>query len=141
MVDKKAADSNLNNDQRRNLAHIAKILQFAASKKGFATDSPHLEALNPFIIECHEKFKLFFAECCQVIIFQSPSSYIENTIVVFLYAHWIALVLHFCSVLVVTIALATDQIKISRKFIIFIDNYRYRYGPNLGVLAENFESN
>jgi Ras GTPase-activating-like protein IQGAP2/3/Ras GTPase-activating-like protein IQGAP1 len=65
MVNKKA-DSNLNNDQRRNLAHIAKILQFAASKKGFANESPHLEALNPFIIECHERFKLFFAECCQV---------------------------------------------------------------------------
>ena len=103
MVDKKAADSNLNNDQRRNLAHIAKILQFAASKKGFATDSPHLEALNPFIIECHEKFKLFFAECCQVIIFHSPSSYVEHTIVVFLYAHWIALVLHFCSVPVLVV--------------------------------------
>ena len=96
MVDKKAADSNLNNDQRRNLAHIAKILQFAASKKGFATDSPHLEALNPFIIECHEKFKLFFGECCQVIIFHSPSSYVEHTIVVFLYAHWIALLLGTC---------------------------------------------
>jgi hypothetical protein len=71
MVDKKAetGGNNLSNDQRRNLAHIAKILQFAASKKGFASESPHLETLNPFIIECHEKFKLFFAECCQVSVF------------------------------------------------------------------------
>jgi hypothetical protein len=68
MVDKRG-EGNLNNDQRRNLAHIAKILQFAASKKGFASESPHLETLNPFIIECHEKFKQFFAECCQVIVF------------------------------------------------------------------------
>lgn len=33
-----APDQKLNNNQRRNLASIAKILQFAASKKG---RSPH----------------------------------------------------------------------------------------------------
>jgi len=65
MVDKKI-DQNLNNDQRRNLGSIAKILQFAASKKGFGEESEHLMVLNPFIIECHEKFKTFFLRCCSV---------------------------------------------------------------------------
>ena len=59
MVDKKV-DNNLNNDQRRNLGSIAKILQFAASKKGFGEESEHLMCLNPFIIECHDRFKQFF---------------------------------------------------------------------------------
>jgi len=55
----------LTNDQRRNLGSVAKILQFAASKKGFGDESEHLMCLNPFIIECHEKFKSFFVACCQ----------------------------------------------------------------------------
>jgi len=65
MVEKKV-DQNLSNDQRRNLGSIAKILQFAASKKGFGEESEHLMVLNPFIIECHEKFKNFFLQCCSV---------------------------------------------------------------------------
>ncbi|XP_006618095.1 ras GTPase-activating-like protein IQGAP1 isoform X1 [Apis dorsata] len=59
-------DRSLSNDQRRNLASIAKILQFAASKKGFGEEATHLVCLNPFIIECHEKFKSFFRYCCQI---------------------------------------------------------------------------
>ncbi|KAG7199806.1 hypothetical protein KM043_000468 [Ampulex compressa] len=59
-------DRSLSNDQRRNLASIAKILQFAASKKGFGEEATHLVCLNPFIIECHERFKSFFRYCCQV---------------------------------------------------------------------------
>ncbi|KAK2582629.1 hypothetical protein KPH14_004911 [Odynerus spinipes] len=59
-------DRSLLNDQRRNLASIAKILQFAASKKGFGEEATHLVCLNPFIIECHEKFKKFFRYCCQI---------------------------------------------------------------------------
>ena len=65
MVDKKV-NQNLNNDQRRNLGSIAKILQFAASKKGFGEESEHLMVLNPFIIECHEKFKTFSLRCFSV---------------------------------------------------------------------------
>ena len=57
----------LTTDQRRNLGNIAKMLQFAASKKGFADESPHLMCLNVFIVECHEKFKAFFRRCIQVI--------------------------------------------------------------------------
>ncbi|XP_034240421.1 ras GTPase-activating-like protein IQGAP1 [Thrips palmi] len=60
------ADRNLSNEQRRNLASIAKILQFAASKKGFGEESTHLMCLNPFIVECHERFKDFFRRCCDV---------------------------------------------------------------------------
>ncbi|PSN41711.1 Ras GTPase-activating-like protein IQGAP2 [Blattella germanica] len=59
-------DRTLSNNQRRNLASIAKILQFAASKKGFGEESKHLMCLNPFIIECHETLKCFFRECCEV---------------------------------------------------------------------------
>ncbi|KAK3863384.1 hypothetical protein Pcinc_030834 [Petrolisthes cinctipes] len=59
-------DEKLNNNQRRNLASIAKILQFAASKKGFGDEASHLQCLNPFIIECHEQFKGFFRHCCEV---------------------------------------------------------------------------
>jgi Ras GTPase-activating-like protein IQGAP2/3/Ras GTPase-activating-like protein IQGAP1 len=46
------------------LGNIAKILQFAAAKKGFGEESSFLTTLNPYIIDCHEKFKKFFAECC-----------------------------------------------------------------------------
>ncbi|XP_071452887.1 ras GTPase-activating-like protein IQGAP2 [Hetaerina americana] len=60
------ASESLSNDRRRNLASIAKILQFAASKKGFGEESKHLTCLNPFIIECHEKFKKFFSSCCEI---------------------------------------------------------------------------
>ncbi|KAK7073799.1 IQ motif-containing GTPase-activating protein 3, partial [Halocaridina rubra] len=63
---KVSPDQKLNNAQRHNLASIAKILQFAASKKGFGDEAAHLKCLNPFIIECHEKFKAFFRECCEV---------------------------------------------------------------------------
>ncbi|XP_015122620.1 ras GTPase-activating-like protein IQGAP1 [Diachasma alloeum] len=59
-------DRSLSNDQRRNLASIAKILQFAASKKGFGDEATHLMCLNPFIIDCHERFKKFFRSCCQI---------------------------------------------------------------------------
>ena len=53
-------------DQRRNLGNVAKMLQFAASKKGFAEESPHLMCLNPFIVECHDRFKRFFKDCILV---------------------------------------------------------------------------
>lgn len=66
IVDISAESGGLNNDQRRNLGSVAKILQFAATKKGFGDESPHLMCLNAYIVECHEKFKKFFQECCQV---------------------------------------------------------------------------
>ncbi len=66
IVDVSVESGGLNNEQRRNLGSVAKILQFAATKKGFGDESPHLTVLNPYITECHEKFKKFFLECCQV---------------------------------------------------------------------------
>jgi len=56
----------LTNDQRRNLGSIAKILQFAASNKGFGGDSAHLSSLNPYIMEAHNKFKKYFRAVCEV---------------------------------------------------------------------------
>ena len=55
----------LNNDQRRNLGSIAKVLQAAAMKKGFGDEAPHLIELNNYIVEAHDKFKYFFLECCE----------------------------------------------------------------------------
>ena len=43
---------------------IAKILQFATSKKGFGEESENILVLNPFIIKCHDKFMSFFVACC-----------------------------------------------------------------------------
>lgn len=59
-------DKSLSSCQRKNLASIAKVLQFSTSKKGFGEEAPHLECLNNFIIACHEKFKEFFEDCCNV---------------------------------------------------------------------------
>ena len=60
------ADQAMTPDQRRNLGSIAKILQFAASKKGFGEEAGHLQTLNPFIIAAHERFKAFLSACCAV---------------------------------------------------------------------------
>ncbi|XP_026319538.1 ras GTPase-activating-like protein IQGAP1 [Hyposmocoma kahamanoa] len=57
--------SGLTTDQRKNLASVAKILHFAAAKKGFGEESSHLRCLNPFIVECHEKMKKLFRRCCR----------------------------------------------------------------------------
>ncbi|KAG8245409.1 hypothetical protein J6590_106911, partial [Homalodisca vitripennis] len=56
----------LTTEQRHTLASIAKILQFAAAKKGFGEESKHLMVLNPFLINCHERLKAFFRSCCEV---------------------------------------------------------------------------
>lgn len=65
-------DNALTIEQRRNLASIAKLLQFAASGKGFSTDSHHLTCLNSFLKKCHEKFKEFFRKACSV---KEPEAY------------------------------------------------------------------
>ena len=44
------------------------MLKLSLVELGFGTESPHLVCMNPFIVECHEKFKHFFASCCQVIL-------------------------------------------------------------------------
>jgi len=56
----------LNNEQRKNLGSVAKLLQFAASKKGFGEESPHLAPLNAWIVDAHERMKAFFADCVLV---------------------------------------------------------------------------
>ena len=84
IIDVSAESGGLNNEQRRNLGSIAKILQFAATKKGFGDESPHLTLLNPFISECHEKFKKFFLECCSVSLFFKVLIFLTN----FLHFHF-----------------------------------------------------
>lgn len=56
----------LSSDQRRNLGSIAKVLQFAAGKRGFGVEATHLHRLNPFLVAAHERFKSFLLECCGV---------------------------------------------------------------------------
>lgn len=53
-------------EQRHNLALVAKLLQFAAAKKGYGEDSAYLMCLNKFITYCHDKLRVFFEQCCQV---------------------------------------------------------------------------
>ena len=59
IVDVNASDKALNNEQRKNLGSIAKVLQFAASKKGFGEESAHLMSLNQYIIDG----KVSFGSC------------------------------------------------------------------------------
>lgn len=73
------ANQSLTNDQRRNLGSVAKVLQFAASNNRFGDDSPHLVSLNPFILECHEKFKKFFHDACNVPELESHFKIFEYT--------------------------------------------------------------
>ncbi|KAK2148244.1 hypothetical protein LSH36_507g01001 [Paralvinella palmiformis] len=60
------ANKSLTNDQRRNLGSVAKILQFAASNKGFGGDSSHQAPLNSYIMDAHVRFKEYFLEICDV---------------------------------------------------------------------------
>ncbi|KAH9500962.1 Ras GTPase-activating-like protein iqgap1 [Bulinus truncatus] len=60
------AEKALTNDQRRNLGSIAKILQFAASNKGFGGESAYLSSMNDYIRNSHEKFKKYCLAACDV---------------------------------------------------------------------------
>ncbi|XP_041369796.1 ras GTPase-activating-like protein IQGAP1 isoform X2 [Gigantopelta aegis] len=60
------AEKALSNDQRRNLGSIAKILQFAASNKGFGGESSYLSSMNDYIRVSHEKFKKYCLQACAV---------------------------------------------------------------------------
>nr|KAI8756299.1 ras GTPase-activating-like protein IQGAP1 isoform X2 [Biomphalaria glabrata] len=60
------AEKALTNDQRRNLGSIAKILQFAASNKGFGGESAYLASMNDYIRNAHEKFKKYCLAACDV---------------------------------------------------------------------------
>ncbi|XP_012941932.1 ras GTPase-activating-like protein IQGAP1 isoform X2 [Aplysia californica] len=60
------AEKALSSDQRRNLGSIAKILQFAASNKGFGGESAYLASMNDYIRNAHEKFKKYCLSACDV---------------------------------------------------------------------------
>ncbi|CAG5135114.1 unnamed protein product, partial [Candidula unifasciata] len=60
------AEHAFTSDQRRNLGSIAKILQFAASNKGFGGESSYLASMNDYIRNAHEKFKKYCLAACDV---------------------------------------------------------------------------
>merc|ERR1739838_750339 len=66
IVDVAAGGSGLNNDQRKNLGAIAKVLQFASTGKSFAGDEVHLKSINNFLKEAHKRFMNFFVAVCDV---------------------------------------------------------------------------
>ncbi|XP_076802630.1 ras GTPase-activating-like protein IQGAP1 isoform X2 [Clavelina lepadiformis] len=66
IIDVSAGASGLNNDQRRNLGSIAKVLQFASTGKTFAGDMDHLHSINSYMAKAYERFKTFFVAVCNV---------------------------------------------------------------------------
>nr|CAB3256707.1 IQ motif containing GTPase activating protein homolog [Phallusia mammillata] len=66
IIDVSAGASGLNNDQRRNLGSIAKVLQFASTGKTFAGDMQHLRSINNYLMEAYQRFKNFFVAVCEV---------------------------------------------------------------------------
>ena len=50
----------------------------------FGEESKHLLCLNPFIVDLHEKFKIFFRSCCDIVELDeyfSMSEYTEATLI------------------------------------------------------------
>ncbi|KAL7978399.1 hypothetical protein Chor_014938, partial [Crotalus horridus] len=53
-----SAGAPLHPDQRRNLASVAKILQHAAANQLFEGENSHLNVVNQYLEEAHQKFRL-----------------------------------------------------------------------------------
>lgn len=53
-----SAGAPLHPDQRRNLASVAKILQHAAANQRFEGENSHLNVVNQYLEEAHQKFRL-----------------------------------------------------------------------------------
>uniref|UniRef100_H2Z720 Ras-GAP domain-containing protein n=1 Tax=Ciona savignyi TaxID=51511 RepID=H2Z720_CIOSA len=66
VIDVSAGAAGLNNDQRKNLGSIAKVLQFASTGKTFAGDMEHLRSINQYLMEAYVRFKKFFEAVCDV---------------------------------------------------------------------------
>nr|XP_018671818.1 IQ motif containing GTPase activating protein homologue isoform X1 [Ciona intestinalis] len=66
VIDVSAGSAGPNNDQRRNLGSIAKVLQFASTGKTFAGDMEHLRSINEYLMQAYERFKKYFAAVCDV---------------------------------------------------------------------------
>ena len=56
----------VNQTQRRNLASIARVLQFAASGQKFDEELEHMSSLNKFLNQSWLKFKAYFEQACNV---------------------------------------------------------------------------
>ncbi|XP_058016646.1 ras GTPase-activating-like protein IQGAP3 isoform X2 [Ahaetulla prasina] len=61
-----SAGAPLHPDQRRNLASVAKILQHAAANQLFEGENSHLNVINQYLEETHEKFRAFINAACLV---------------------------------------------------------------------------
>ncbi|KAG7271758.1 hypothetical protein CRUP_032661 [Coryphaenoides rupestris] len=61
-----SAGGQLTTDQRRNLGSIAKLLQHAASNKMFLGDNAHLNPINEYLSNSHQKFRRFILAACDV---------------------------------------------------------------------------
>jgi len=66
IIDVTAGGSGLNNDQRKNLGSIAKVLQFASTGKTFAGDLDYLDSINDYLRDAYKRFKNFFIAVCDV---------------------------------------------------------------------------
>ncbi|KYO41809.1 hypothetical protein Y1Q_0004502 [Alligator mississippiensis] len=65
IVDVSAAVA-LHPDHRRNLGSIAKVLQHAVAYKPFEGESAHLNGVNRYLEETHDKFRRFIHVACSV---------------------------------------------------------------------------
>ncbi|XP_007441316.2 ras GTPase-activating-like protein IQGAP3 isoform X1 [Python bivittatus] len=61
-----SAGAPLHPDQRRNLASVAKILQHAAANQLFEGENRHLNVVNQYLEETHQKFRAFISAACSV---------------------------------------------------------------------------
>ncbi|XP_032089812.1 ras GTPase-activating-like protein IQGAP3 isoform X1 [Thamnophis elegans] len=61
-----SAGAPLHPDQRRNLASVAKILQHAAANQLFEGENSHLNVVNEYLEETHQKFRAFIDAACSV---------------------------------------------------------------------------
>ncbi|XP_039224578.1 ras GTPase-activating-like protein IQGAP3 isoform X1 [Crotalus tigris] len=61
-----SAGAPLHPDQRRNLASVAKILQHAAANQLFEGENSHLNVVNQYLEEAHQKFRAFINTACSV---------------------------------------------------------------------------
>ncbi|XP_070586362.1 ras GTPase-activating-like protein IQGAP3 isoform X2 [Erythrolamprus reginae] len=61
-----SAGAPLHPDQRRNLASVAKILQQAAANQLFEGEDSHLNVVNQYLEETHQKFRAFIDAACSV---------------------------------------------------------------------------
>jgi len=66
IIDVGAGGSSLNNDQRKYLAFISKVVNFSASGKTFQGEMDYMNDLNDYMTKAYKRFKQFFKSVCDV---------------------------------------------------------------------------